>query len=378
MNKIYKINYINQSAGRMVLKLKLSVCDQVNNLISHISSFFIRENASLWHGTDFYHVFGNNHNIANLSTEQIPYIAHSIHSKSYDASYNAKISIINNIISKLQTLTKSLDFLNYEYRINTIQDIYNLRNNCILGNVPNSLRQTIQIYENAADDPNGPFPLNNYYNPSTPPNVPNTTNYRCVYRDKTCLGEKDVITLDLIDHNKLKNVAKVDDRCYDADELQKWLVNNPTVPHNRKSFTSKELNDCVDGIKPFTPPSPISNTQLNPLSNLSYNPTSPSLYSASPSTIFVAPVQNSPINYSISKKKVDYDWIDDDDDDDDLFKDKSESNFISSYNNIPKKKTSKKGSKKKTSKKGSKKKNSKKGSKKKNSKKGSKKKNSKK
>ena len=368
MNKVYKINYINQKAGRMVLKLKLSVCDQVNNLIGHISSFFIRENASLWQGTDFYHVFGNINSIESLSTEQLPYIAYSIQHKSYDPSYNAKISLVNNIINKLQTLTKSLEFLNYQYRIVTIQDIYNLRNNCILGNVPNSFRQTIQIYEDDKD---------NSYNP---PTIPNKTNYRCVYRDRSCLGEKDVITLDLIDHNKLKNVAKVDDKCYDADELQKWLVNNPTVPHNRKSFTSKELNDCVDGINQFTPPSPISNSQYNPLSNLSYNPTSSSFYSSSPSTIFVAPVQNSTINYSSNKKKIDYDWIDDDDDDDDdndLFNDKSDSNFISSYNNIPKKKSSKKksskkkSSKKKTSKKKSSKKKTskKKSSKKKSSKK---------
>ena len=150
--------------------------------------------------------------------------------------------------------------------------------------------------------------------------------YRCVYRDPTCIGDRDVITLE--DINNINNVVKVDKKCYDADELQKWLVNNSNLPHNRQTYSSKELNECVEG----------TNNKFN------LSPSSPTISSNMYShTIFPNQIVQSPRYYK-------YNYVDDEDDDSDSDDDymKNDSEFISSY----KKKTSKKKtSKKKTSKK---------------------------
>ena len=400
MNK-YIINY-NQSGGnRIVTKLRYSVCEQVTNIINHLlNALFIPNNSSMWHGTDFYHLFGNQSAVLNLKVVQLEYMISSITHRHMDPSYSAKIGLVKFAMDGINTLKDSLRRLGSDLRINSISDITKLKINCDSNHVPVNFNSPIQVQENMIDNSHGPFSTGPYsvsspiIPPSSPPNTfslssspgSNMSNiskkYRCIYRDPTCVGDRDVITLDDINPNNIGNVVKVDKKCYNADELQKWLVNNPTLPHNRQPYTSKELNACVGDKFSVSPPSissPTTSTIISPslLTTTVLSP-SPSLIStiSSPNMISTPFINQKPKKYIIDE--LDEEWDLDEDWDLD---DGTDSKFISSYNNSKKKSSKKKSSKKKGSKKkGSKKKNSKKkGSKKKGSKKkGSKKKGSKK
>ena len=119
----------------------------------------------------------------------------------------------------------------------------------------------------------------------------NSDDGRCVYQDPKCLGDKDVITLDDIDKSNINNVVRVDKKCYDADELQKWLVNNSSLPHNRQKYTSKDLNKCVKGSTIIPNPSSPLNPTIPPISNLNTDP-----YALNDSYAPIAPY-SSPSNY---------------------------------------------------------------------------------
>lgn len=67
---------------------------------------------------------------------------------------------------------------------------------------------------------------------------------RCKYRTKECLGQTEIITQDTVRTNDVNKVVKVDDGCYFERELEQWLQENPTLPHNRQPFTNTQLNTC--------------------------------------------------------------------------------------------------------------------------------------
>ena len=376
----YNINYKQIGGNRMVTKLRLSICEQANNIINYLlGALFIPQNSSMWFGTDFYHVFGNESAILNMHLSQFEHMISSITHKNHDASYSAKVNMVKHALNDIYILKDSLNFTGNHFDIISIKDIVNLKVKCYSGHVPHSFRKNIQVREMLG--PGGPpSPPSSSSYPHYPPQSTQSTHYRCKYRDQTCIGDRDVITLEDIDKNNINNVVKVDKKCYDADELQKWLVNNNNLPHNRQRYTSKELNECVEKA---TSISPISSSVSSTIMELLTPKISQNIYSSSispsispsisqniyPSSIYppsISPFQTMQDPYFYKKKKTYYD----DDDDDDLFDDlveNTDSNYISSYNNKPKKKSSKKkSSKKKSSKKKSSKKKS---SKKKNSKK---------
>ena len=365
MNR-YIVNY-NQSGGnKIVTKLRESICNQASNILSHLlNGLFIPQNSRLWYGTDFYNIFGNESAILNLSIIQLEYMISSINHMHKDASYSAKINMVKFGIDRINILKDSLHRIGSNLKISSIGDITRLKINCDSNNVPANFKSPIRIQESIIDNNNGPFTPGPYSisSPIPPSNSPSSVNYRCVYRDPTCIGDRDVITLDDINPNNIGNVVKVDKKCYNADELQKWLVNNSTLPHNRQPYTSKELNQCVGDT--FSPSPPSISSYTTTISSPSLLPTS--------STILSSPSLISTISTPFVKKYNnnyldDDDWDLDDDNDWDL-DDGTESKFISSFSNMSRKK--KKSSKKKSSKKKSSKKKSskKKSSKKKSSKK---------
>ena len=65
---------------------------------------------------------------------------------------------------------------------------------------------------------------------------------RCVYRDQSCNGESDPISLDDI---SVSSSVRVDKQCYDTAPLRKWLRGNPTLPHNRQPFSPSDLDKCT-------------------------------------------------------------------------------------------------------------------------------------
>ena len=65
--------------------------------------------------------------------------------------------------------------------------------------------------------------------------------------------------------SSVNNIVKVDKQCYNATELQKWLATNPTLPHNRKSFTPKDLNECVAGPPRMVRRRPPAAVPLQPM-----------------------------------------------------------------------------------------------------------------
>lgn len=74
---------------------------------------------------------------------------------------------------------------------------------------------------------------------------------RCVHRDPTCHGESDPVTMEDIkrrpsgDEISVEDVVRVDKQCYGIAPLRQWLRGNPTLPHNRQSFSSSDLNACI-------------------------------------------------------------------------------------------------------------------------------------
>lgn len=372
MNK-YVINYHqiggNNNSNRIVLQLRESICIQANNIINFLLNFlFIPQNSGLWSGTDFYNIFGNEYTILNLNISQLEYMIDGIRHRSTDASYSAKIGMVKHVLNTIGILKDSLHTLGSDINIISINDIVNLKINCSTNHVPRNFNENIQIQ--TTSDSNHLPPNNTYYNnyspmPPIPPipsispisNIPyniRSKQDRCIYRDPTCIGDKDVITLEDITKNNIHNVVKVDEKCYDADELQKWLVNNSNLPHNRQEYNYKKLNECVQGNNSASLSS--SSTLIDFLTpSISSN-----IYSQNiiPQNIYSNQLTQTPIFY---KKTKIYDEDDDDffDNEDDIIEN-TDSNYINSYNNkakISKKKTSKKKtskkkiSKKKTSKK---------------------------
>lgn len=67
----------------------------------------------------------------------------------------------------------------------------------------------------------------------------------CQYRDTRCLGETEIISQDKITQNDISNIVRVDQGCYNARDLNRWLNNNPSLPHNRRLFTTTDLNQCI-------------------------------------------------------------------------------------------------------------------------------------
>ena len=146
----------------------------------------------------------------------------------------------------------------------------------------------------------------------------NSDDGRCVYQDPKCLGDKDVITLDDIDKSNINNVVRVDKKCYDADELQKWLVNNSSLPHNRQKYTSKDLNKCVNGSTNIPNPSSPLNPNIPPISNLNIDPyalndsyvplapySTPSKYGPLSSTIIQTPLITTSPPITVNSKNND-------------------------------------------------------------------------
>jgi len=74
---------------------------------------------------------------------------------------------------------------------------------------------------------------------------------RCVHRDPSCHGESDLFSMENIqrdpsgDEISVEDVVRVDKKCYDIAPLRQWLNQNPTLPHNRQSFSSSDLNTCI-------------------------------------------------------------------------------------------------------------------------------------
>ena len=262
MNK-YVINYHqiggNNNSNRIVLQLRESICIQANNIINFLLNFlFIPQNSGLWSGTDFYNIFGNEYRILNLNISQLEYMIDGIRHRSTDASYSAKIGMVKHVLNTIGILKDSLHTLGSDINIISINDIVNLKINCSTNHVPRNFNENIQIQ--TTSDSNHLPPNNTYYNnyspmppmPPIPPipsispisNIPSNIRSkqdRCIYRDPTCIGDKDVITLEDITKNNIHNVVKVDEKCYDADELQKWLVNNSNLPHNRQEYNYKKI-----------------------------------------------------------------------------------------------------------------------------------------
>ena len=366
MNK-YLINYKQSGGTKYITKLRLSICNQATNIISHLlNALFIPNNRSLWNGTDFYHLFGNQSAVLNLKVVQLEYMISSINHKYMDASYSAKISLVKFAIDRIFLLKDSLLKIGSDFKINSIGDITRIKINCDSKHVPYNFNSPIQVQEIVNEDSSNysfssPIPPDN--NSITPYNISSLPKkFRCIYRDSTCMGDRDVITLEDIGPNNIRNIVKVDKKCYNADELQKWLVNNSTLPHNRQPYTSKELNACVEGKfnqSPLSISSPTTTTIV-----------SPSLLSSS-TTIVSSPYIISPELTPFIKNPTKFNDLDFDDDeldfDDDELDDGTETKFISSFSNMSKKKTSKskKSSKKKTSKSKKKTSKSKKSSKKK-------------
>ena len=267
------INIQRGGTDRIVTRLRHSICDQTASVMSYLNNVLLnKQQSSLWLGTDFYHVFGNRNEINKLGIEQLSYMISSISNKYMDASYSAKVGLIQDGINIINTLKDSLKRVESHLKINTIGDINELNHYCKNGNVPKNFRTNIQVHEVERDD-GGDGPIFGIP-PSGGSKVPpyNSTDTRCVYRDPKCIGDKDTITLDDINRNNISNVVRVDKKCYDADELQKWLVNNPTLPHNRQKYTSNDLNKCVEGRITNNIPPPTSNPYFPPVSNSYIDP----------------------------------------------------------------------------------------------------------
>ena len=108
MNK-YIINYKQSGGTKFVTKLRYSICSQAENIINHLlNALFIQHNSSMWHGTDFYNLFGNQSAVLNLKVVQLEYMITSINHMHMDASYNAKISLVKVAIDRIITLKDSL------------------------------------------------------------------------------------------------------------------------------------------------------------------------------------------------------------------------------------------------------------------------------
>ena len=120
----YNINY-NQTGGRlMVTKLRPSVCEQASNIINYLlGSLFIQQNGSMWYGTDFYHLFGNEVAVLNMNLYQFEYMISSIEHMHRDASYSAKIHMIKYILVNTNLDIISLDRLDYSGNLNRLDNI---------------------------------------------------------------------------------------------------------------------------------------------------------------------------------------------------------------------------------------------------------------
>jgi hypothetical protein len=307
------INIQHGGAGRVVIKLRMSICDQVTDMMSYLDNVLLDQQQSrLWNGTDFYHVFGNINAIYKLGVEQLGYMISSISNKFEDPSYSAKVGLIKAGVDKINMLQDSLKRITSSYKIHTIADIAELKHYCNSDRAPKNFRTHIEVHEVDRDrerESGGYIGSNSYPTFGVPPSGGSSggpfgstggpsgssggpyssIDGRCVYRDPKCIGDKDIITFEYIDKTNINNVVRVDKKCYDADELQKWLVNNQTLPHNRQKYTSKSLNKCVEGgtnipnpsspLNPYVPP--ISNSYIDPYALTDpYAPTVPTSHYA--------------------------------------------------------------------------------------------------
>ena len=245
----YKNKYLSilnksnlQSGGANILQM-FSICDQLKNLKERIEILFDQSNSNFWMNTAFSNYFLSGSPKLMMSTYDLNKMISTIGYRFNDPLYDLKVKMVEDVIFGIYNLNTALKILELDMKVNNINDVYDLYEMCFnlhSGYMPNNLKNPIPIRSNMYF---GPMESIIYKTTALPDS---SQDNRCIYRDVTCIGEKDVITLDNIKNEDIKNVVRVDKKCYDADELQKWLVNNSTVPHNRSNYTSEDLNKCVD------------------------------------------------------------------------------------------------------------------------------------
>ena len=330
-----------------------SVAGKLLEVIQIMRGTFIPNNSSMFQSTFYF----NDQRCLELSIQKIYGLKQEAY-KYYrnDASYSAKMSMLNYAINTIEIFLNCVKTKFSEQQILHAVNYESKQNFRSITEIPvNNLEHILSLFRHAGIDAHN-FICSNTATAIAPGSYPtpvssgsggrggcidpNAINYnryatyndgsckypvnknsddgRCVYQDPKCLGDKDVITLDDIDKSNINNVVRVDKKCYDADELQKWLVNNSSLPHNRQKYTSKDLNKCVNGLTNIPNPSTPLNPNIPPISNLNIDPyalndsyaplapySTPSNYGPLSSTIIQTPLITTSPPITVNSKNKD-------------------------------------------------------------------------